>query len=119
MTDQHQAIAALIEAIKAGDGISIDDVGTVDAFDAKQILIALNAYNGSLDAALSLHKALLPGCGWGITSGNEYGAMCSISTGLPCVPCHGVTPARAWLLAILRAYASQLPAASNSKGSAA
>lgn len=70
------------------------------------------AYNGSLDAAKALHDALLPGWGW--LNGNN-GSACVIS------PDHilamgikgsanrvDTTPARAWLIAILKAYRSMM-----------
>lgn len=49
------------------------------------------AYRGSLDAALRLHEALLPGWEWHLKS---WSGMAD-------------TPARAWLLAILRALQAQ------------
>lgn len=74
------------------------------------------AYNGSLDAAKALHEAVLPGC-------SQY----SIVTDPTCLRVnvawwpdglsgkreisgeawHGGNPARAWLLAILRALIAQ------------
>ena len=72
---------------------------------------ALEAYHGSLDAALALHEAVLPG----------WAAVCD-TTGLATVWFAGVegdapyhdgesvnNPARAWLLAILEALIAETP----------
>lgn len=81
---------------------------------------AMNAYLGSIDAALRLHEALLPGWGvasmcqlWDVTPAGEYvgiGEEWNVdlhqSTGdVRSGEASGTAkgPARAWLLAILRA----------------
>lgn len=95
MDDKVNALDKLIYAVDAGnmpmDGSSykLFGDGWMHVFDA---------YHGSLDAALSLHEALLPGQDWCIApsasyAGNGFTAKSS-------------TPARAWLLSILRAYRS-------------
>ena len=79
------------------------------------------AYSGSLDAALALHEALLPG--WALDrvsmwpggecyaclmgTHDEYGERWH-SHGDGRVEATSSTPARAWLLAILRAYRATL-----------
>ena len=64
------------------------------------------AFNGSLDAAHALHKAVLPGWTW------VGGDMCEAMTVFPPgydqdpaghVDAYHADPARAWLLAILKA----------------
>lgn len=113
------ALDKLIEAVEAGvlkgtydDLISFDRL--CDAAipqDTRGLNVhAFEAYEGSLDAALALHEALLPGCYTTLTSVGEATIFGNVST-------HGttwaelsdaeaITPARAWLLAILRAYRS-------------
>lgn len=62
------------------------------------------AYCGSLDAAKALHDALLPGWDWGVYADKScwLGSMdIDFSEKSTC-------PARAWLLAILKAYRSTL-----------
>ena len=115
MTDQHQAIAALIEAIKAGD-----ELPRPLPFPMYQCVYVIHAFGGSLDAALSLHKALLPGWFPGVSQNINTGywyawAQDKVTHHFSATE---ADPARAILIAILKAYASQLPAASNSKGAA-
>ena len=69
-----------------------------------------NAFNGSLDAALALHKALLPSdwiaevhtTGFAMVYQDEMVVANNATALLPGFP------ARAWLLAIMRAYSQQL-----------
>ena len=100
------ALDELIAAVEAGD-----DLPRPLPFPALQAAYVISAYSGSLDAAKALHDALLPewiacpqigGKGAGVTvwhcmvedwdTGDKIHA-----DNMPC-------PARAWLLAILRAY---------------
>ena len=76
---------------------------------------ARNAYNGSLDAALALHEALLPGwhplVGQNVHHHYWHANVQRIGEdGL--IECEGCTdqaiPARAWLLAILKAYRAKV-----------
>ena len=72
------------------------------------------AYHGSLDAALALHEALLPGWRWqhGFAVGGHGSHAATVW--LPHMEdaqwkvhfAVGETPARAWLLAVLKAYRS-------------
>ena len=65
-------------------------------------VLALAAFDGSLDAAKALHEAMLPGWMWNV----ECGADAIVWEGEdPSVQNYGIgdCPARAWLLAILRA----------------
>ncbi|OWJ71390.1 hypothetical protein CDV50_10315 [Haematobacter massiliensis] len=78
--------------------------------EGDQVTTACSAYHGSLDAAMALHNALLPG--WGYHCG-AYGARVWRYPGDEWRPSERVDmelpdqPARAWLLAILRAYQAQ------------
>jgi hypothetical protein len=80
--------------------------------------LARQAYNGSLDAALRLHEALLPG--WQInmamlpvgpdTVCAIYGPLEPTASKWAFAPKHearAANPARAWLLSILRALAKR------------
>jgi len=77
-------------------------------------MMVLAAFDGYLDAAKALHDALLPGYGWGA---GPWGARVwlysddqkwdgSVRQEVEMID----TPARAWLLAILRAHAAKLEA---------
>lgn len=80
---------------------------------------AIGAYHGSLDASNALHEALLPGWEWWINSkwywdGNAV-PLATVRNSRPTIDlqmCHGKTdnPARAWLIAILKAYRAQMDA---------
>jgi hypothetical protein len=108
----------LIAAVEAGtlcqgDVIGVEEGALIDAAIAEagstenlweEVDLAMN---GSLDAALRLHEALLPGCPWGMTCGHEYGTMASIFDGETRHAGRSAIPARAFLLAILRALAKR------------
>ncbi len=99
----------LIEAVEAGYwGHSYGGIATKLGMDFAKVN---DAYNGSLDAAMALHEALLPGWGAKIEMQTPVDVQISFAwvgpreemlfrehaTSMHC-------PARAWLLAILRAY---------------
>ena len=68
---------------------------------------ALDALHGSLDAALALHNAVLPGWGWVIHGDVASVAPITSSAIMEnAVECTG-NPARAWLVAILKALISE------------
>lgn len=66
----------------------------------------VKAFDGSLDAALRLHNAMMPGWEWHLGPSN---AKIYPYNGNPSKSWGGMadTPARAWLLAILRAMQAQ------------
>ena len=68
-------------------------------------ILAHRAYYGSLDAAKALHETLLPG--YLVELRQWLDSLCMATVRPPYAPAHqaqGETLARAWLLAILRAY---------------
>jgi hypothetical protein len=108
---RRDSLRALYEAVKAGticndDAIiSADDLAMIEAVfpmtddDSLPELVGL-ALDGSLDAALALHNAVLPDVPWNIwRSGDEYG--CNITGDLDTE--YAPDPARALLLADLAA----------------
>lgn len=116
MTDMDKLIAA----VEAGNCPWIDGAFGDSWFAPDKMKLAQAAFSGSLDAAHRLHEALLPG--WrmdalwqgGVLCGNEDDWSCRLRcvsgklrvvenderAALP-------TPARAWLLAVLRALKAQ------------
>ena len=69
---------------------------------------ALEAFDGSLDAALRLHEALLPGWDYCIDYVQRAKPLVYVQDdGGPAFDGCADSPARAWLLAILRALKSQ------------
>lgn len=110
------ALTRLADAVEAGT------LPRPLPFPVYQAAMVISAYNGSLDAAKALHEAVLPG--WGVTSlcqlwdvtpsgeyigiGNDWAIELHHSNGD--VQSHEACatasdPARAWLLAIIRALA--------------
>ena len=71
---------------------------------------AIGAYEGSLDAAKALHEAVLPDAGWGVEwiskypnlMGSDFPYSASVGWGEQHKG-RAETPARAWLIAILKA----------------
>ena len=102
MTDLEKLIAA-VEAGEASTMLFEDALTNCERFSADRAELA---YFGSLDAALALFNALLPSWEWGRTEGNIYvkhparGSRSTLWSG------PDLHPARAMLLATLRAYAA-------------
>ena len=98
MTD---ALTRLADAVEAGTWPG----DTTEFWGHANHMLAFAAFNGSLDAAKSMHEAVLPGWYWERHHKREmvvwnYGVLQSKwgRSGNP-------DPARAWLLAIIRALA--------------
>lgn len=90
----------LIEAVASGTatGPVIEQLSAAAQVPEAGVLYGLS-YKGSIDAAKALHDALLPGAKFVVFTDGAYvnGTLGS-----------GKDPARAWLLAILKAYRSTL-----------
>ncbi|MGV8955021.1 MAG: hypothetical protein ACOH2M_28245 [Cypionkella sp.] len=93
-----QSLQALLAKVEAGTAVGVDFLPFEPDHHAK----AANAYNGSLDAAKALHDAVLPGRDMVLeimADGVGYVRIwdgCELSEG-------DNFPARAWLIAIIRA----------------
>lgn len=121
------SLRELIKAVERGDEDAVEkaarairsaslDRGEVSWIDVHGVA---KAFNGSLDAAKALHDALLPG--WRVANiGQRYGAhddphdawrvwLVAPNYLDTCVQedAIAITPARAWLLAILRAMEAE------------
>jgi hypothetical protein len=108
MTDP-KALAALIEKVEAGEAVRSWDFhamsdSSVDWANARK------SHDGSLDAAKALHEAVLPGwsyearrSGFGNGQAMVWNPLRSPGHGNDIRADHDNCPARAWLLAILRA----------------
>ena len=101
------SIAALIEAVEAGtwlpDGYAEYPAFFPDWMGVRNAQSMTEAYLGSLDAAKALHEALLPGWGWDVASSDAAAVFKGNALHGPAELASSTTPARAWLLAILRA----------------
>ena len=111
MDDKLNALDRLIEAVEAGEiskgvtGLKAFEQFSRNAFGLYQSNAAWRAHNGSLDAALALHEVLLPGWRWDLDAACNAGVWNSCDL-LPAITGEANTPARAWLLAVLKAYRS-------------
>ena len=98
----------LIEAIEAGR-----DFGSLlDSMPREWWPHIVGAYKGSLDAARALHDALLPGWWWVKPDGHESGTIRVVGPDdgdcYPSAVGKNANPARAWLIAILKAHRAQV-----------
>ena len=103
---RKEALAELIEKVEAGKTEERYRL-TAKAFSQSvPHSFVWAAMDGSLDAAKALHEAVLPGFGW--TAGGGAVRVYKLN-GLPCSEHVSATPtpARSWLLAILRAIHAQ------------
>ena len=101
---QITALDALIAAVEAG--VRGNGLNTASVFgDYQSSMDAVDAFDGSLDAARALHDALLPDHKWMI---ELHSVLVMSTTAEPSYGDGGCDPARSWLLAILRAIKSQV-----------
>lgn len=120
MTEKTQALRDLLAKVEAGDA-GWNRLATIaeDALPPREAALAATAYRGSLDAAKALHEAVLgdgnistPGymatvymsgkaSVWDIISGASHRGEVNAPS------LHAISPARAWLIAILRALIAQ------------
>lgn len=103
MTTDTQALQRLLKAIES-NATSTDLISEAFGHGWDDVLV-LGAFDGSLDAAKALHEALVPDRSCAITFGGEYGATVTFP---PTWDDFHLTvskfiPARAWLIAIIRA----------------
>ena len=112
-----QALRKLIKAVEAGNLPEAVFHGSsairghwayTTGLDNDQRRMVFRSYNGSLDAAKALHEALLPGWSWALEAADvaEVWPLGRLSTSTR-VFSDGAGPARAWLLAILKAVEAQ------------
>lgn len=105
MTDKT-ALRQLIEAVEAGTATILQFLtwrpGLAGTRKESQTMV--RAYGGSLDAAKALHEALLPG--WDYIVSRANGGL-TTHVQLEQEITFNDCPARAWLIAILKAYEAQ------------
>lgn len=102
MTD---ALTRLADAVEAGTATSADFRAAFPAGNSHDSGAILAAYNGSLDAAKALHDAVLPGWDWSVDNIGRSQFCAYVYDGAKTIIAFNHNPARAWLLAIIRALA--------------
>ena len=106
MTD-IDALKSLLAKVEAGEWDAFWDKPRGTAVHSYQFEFD-NAYNGSLDAAKALHEAVLPGLTWSISGPIIAAYTVYVSSGGHGILCaNNAFPARAWLIAILKALIAQ------------
>lgn len=104
------ALTRLAEKVEAGTATDADFDATWPRAMNGEHHHAKTAYNGSLDAAMALHDAVLPGWRWGLHEPRPllFRANVSPYSALRPMPytAEHTDPARVWLIAILRALAA-------------
>lgn len=103
------AITRLADKVEAGTATPADFVekGLMENISAPKS--AWKAYNGSLDAAMALHEVVLPGWDWSVDNIGRSQFCAYVYDGRKSIGAFNANPARAWLLAILRALAQANP----------
>ena len=112
---QLTALKELAAKVEAGDfcatsaGFAFPDDQNDYGESVNIDLMAYKSFHGSLDAANALHDAVLPGWEWAF----YYDGECGVQAPAPShkfATASASNPARAWLLAIIRAKISELEA---------
>jgi len=107
------ALTRLAEKVEAGTAADFQFYTFRDGMSGTvaETKTMIRAYNGSLDAAKALHEAVLPAMIWnmGHLSIPNLRYVCTVADGHFADSTswrgYAMTPARAWLLAIIRALA--------------
>lgn len=102
-----EALEFLAAAISSGDwGVEASKAARISGSGMDDTM--WSAYCGSLDAARELHNAVLPGWRWEVGTNNLHmGPIGSVGNGQRTFAACATDPARAWLLAILRAMIAE------------
>jgi len=104
------ALTDLLAAVEAGEwptkwiGTSVNNNTYINGIPVNVWLDGQKSFNGSLDAARALHDAVLPGFSLILSALPLTTARAQV--GISAVG-HHAEPARAWLIAILRALIAQ------------
>jgi hypothetical protein len=117
MTDSKDALIKSLAKVEAGEWDWRIDWADWDCSSMPSINDCKNAYNGSLDAAKALHEAVLPEWHWNVSKDGV--ARIVIPSRLRTIPTVGrsdSSPARAWLIAILKALIAGEDTNANDKG---
>ena len=103
-----EALKALEQKVAAGDRVDLDNAAA-SAFPPESgggpctFHLVFRAFEGSLDAALSLHQAVLPGWHGHVETDGEVTVLEHVGADRAWFGSCDDNMARAWLLAIIRA----------------
>jgi hypothetical protein len=111
---RKDALQDSLAKVEAGE--AADKFGSMRAYWCADMQVdAMRAYSGSLDAAHDLHEAVLPGWDWIVTNdashaGEGDGPMAAVAplgTSDDYFKSSSTNPARAWLIAVLKALIAE------------
>ena len=113
MTARNKALQGLLDAVEAGSLAQVSGEDIYKAFGSHRQARFVAAFNGSLDAAKALHEAVLPewisthtqleNKEWICKVVNPKGEEWPKWVSYPSSVAKNSDPARAWLIAILKA----------------
>ena len=109
MDNRKQALTDLLAKVEAGKANGKFGPIMNDHWCGDKIIDTMRAYNGSLDAAKALHEAVLGDYVWIASAGcvEVFGPK----KGQKFITfCEDKTPARAWLIAIIKALIAEADA---------
>ena len=102
---RKDALQELLAKVEAGN---CSNNGIMFGVFGDEWLECFDAYNGSLDAALALHDAVLPGWAWCLESDDQAILSCREDhTEIYAQWTSRANPARGWLIAILKALIAE------------
>ena len=117
MSGRKEALTDMLSKVEAGDGKGFRKANrAVFSTPCQDMDMQLreehsrHAYNGSLDAAKALHEAVLPGWDWSVGKSSTYvvkDGFGSFGFGELFDEPLSMDPARAWLIAIIKALIAE------------
>ena len=111
VTERKKALKELLAKVEAGEVMDWRMyTASFGLFTDDRHIKAASAYKGSLDAAKALHEAMLPEWVYGINFDAHKEIYAFVGDGV-CYEtdeCYSDNPARAWLIAILKALIAEV-----------
>lgn len=108
MTDRKQALIELLGKVEAGEWGHRRSTFKLAGFGDGMCVDMVRAYNGSLDAAMAMHEAVLPNRYWNMAEfDGAWTVQIPVSTFKRYEATSEHNPSRAWLIAIIKALISQ------------
>jgi len=104
---RKDALQDSLAKVEAGE--AADKFGSMRAYWCADMQVdAMRAYSGSLDAAYDLHEAVLPGWWYSLDRKTAYITNGEDGSWFTAYSCNN--PARAWLIAIIKALIAEADA---------
>lgn len=124
---KRESLSDLLQMVEAGGEIFMPDRGVFGLGSHRRLRLAISAHLGSLDAAMALHDSLMIGHDWLVRLDEDHGGFANVTTqdfawhqeydGTEAIKnvidlgasysSYAATPARAWLISLLKALIAQ------------